>query len=181
MKDRIALLAWGSLLWDKNEQFDAWHEQWKCDGPMLQIEFSRISSSRSGALTLVIDLENGTSVPVCWSLSRRSTISAVAEDLRIREKTSARYIRWLSFEDETNGINEQYLVTIRDWVTAQDLDGVVWTDLPSNFAQKTGEPFSVDAALRYLATLQADAHRQAFEYIQNAPPFIQTPLRTALF
>jgi len=55
----IAILGWGSLLWDKNHDFDNQHESWKFDGPLLPLEFSRISKSRDNALTLVIDELNG--------------------------------------------------------------------------------------------------------------------------
>jgi len=59
---KIAILGWGSLLWEPSAEFEKWIElPWKNDGPKLKIEFSRISGSRKGALTLVIDEVNGTS------------------------------------------------------------------------------------------------------------------------
>jgi len=56
---RIAILGWGSLLWEGGQEFDYWHEPWKPDGPILKIEFSRVSVRRQGSLTLVIDPEHG--------------------------------------------------------------------------------------------------------------------------
>jgi hypothetical protein len=56
---KIAILGWGSLIWDKREEFERLHGPWQSDGPSLKIEFSRISSTRGGALTLVIDPHHG--------------------------------------------------------------------------------------------------------------------------
>lgn len=48
----IAILGWGSLLWDERPEFDQHHGVWQFDGPHLNLEFSRKSSSRENALTL---------------------------------------------------------------------------------------------------------------------------------
>lgn len=49
---RIGFLGWGSLLWEGGTEFDKYHDEWNFDDPQLQIEFSRISERRLGALTL---------------------------------------------------------------------------------------------------------------------------------
>ena len=57
---------------------------------------------------------------------------------------------------------------------------MIWTDLPSNFEEKTSEPFSVaraEACLRQLPAAEADRARA---YIVNAPAEVQTPLRRML-
>ena len=51
---KIAILGWGSLLWEGGQEFERWHDAWHNDGPSLKLEFSRVSESRLGALTLVI-------------------------------------------------------------------------------------------------------------------------------
>ena len=48
---KIAILGWGSLIWNQNGL--PVKGQWKKNGPVLPIEFSRVS--RDGRLTLVID------------------------------------------------------------------------------------------------------------------------------
>ena len=45
---KIAVLGWGSLIWDPKE-LDA-NNEWNNDGPFLPIEFARISNN--GRLTL---------------------------------------------------------------------------------------------------------------------------------
>jgi hypothetical protein len=52
MQPQIAILGWGSLLWEGGTDFDRHHGDWQFDGPTLRLEFSRISTSRLGALTL---------------------------------------------------------------------------------------------------------------------------------
>lgn len=181
MTKRIALLGWGSLLWDTDEQFDNRHVQWRRDGPTLKLEFSRISKTRGGALTLVIDSENGMNTQARWSLSRRSRVSDAVDDLKKREKTGRKNIGVYSDAGDRIGRDEHALSAIGDWAGKRGMDGVVWTDLPSNFETETGERFSVDAGMRYLKTLRGDDREQAFRYIENAPAFVRTPLRITFF
>lgn len=75
MAVRIAMLGWGSLLWEGGTEFDRQHDHWRMDGPSLPVEFSRISGSRQGALTLVIDSDHGSPARVAWCLSKRERVS----------------------------------------------------------------------------------------------------------
>ncbi|MDE0057556.1 MAG: hypothetical protein OXI22_20795 [Defluviicoccus sp.] len=179
MTGRIAVLGWGSLLWDKDGEFDNRRRRWQYDGPTLKLEFSRISEKRRGALTLVIDSENGMDAQVAWALSRRDRIGDAAEDLRKREKAHRKFIGMHSVAGDRRGRDANALAAIEDWADKRGLDGMVWTDLPGNFVDKTGERFSVDAAIRYLKSLRGDDRERAFRYIRNAPAFIRTPLRMA--
>ena len=47
--------------------------------------------------------------------------------------------------------------TIKTWAQANGFDAAIWTALASNFHEpdKAGEPFSVEAAIRYLEMLDA--------------------------
>ncbi len=177
MAGQIALLGWGSLLWEGGSAFDSRHEPWQYDGPPLRIEFSRVSKSRSGALTLVIDPKNKVPIRVAWCLSRRQTIGEAIEDLRKREQTPVRNIGRFDVTGEMNCRDPESLDSIGAWARELALDGVVWTDLRSNFARKTGEPFSVGAAMRYLKSLEGESRDKAVEYFKRAPSFVQTPLR----
>ena len=60
------------------------------------------------------------------------------------------------------------------------LKAVIWTDLPSNFAEKRGQPFSLEAADEYLRTLEGAGAAEAMDYVSRAPEFVETPLRTFL-
>ena len=178
---RVAILGWGSLLWDKRPEFDRWRDVWRYDGPTLKLEFSRISKTRNGALTLVIDPVNGMPVIVAHCRSKRSSAEDAICDLRCREGTvltNIGYVR-LATNDNRHRDAESYQAVVR-WAEAKGLDAVVWTDLESNFEQRVRQPFSVDAACRYLQTLDARGKAKALGYIQKAPDFVQTPLRRAV-
>jgi hypothetical protein len=179
---RIAILGWGSLLWDQRPAFDAQHESWQDDGPEFNLEFSRISAkTRAGALTLVVDDEHGALCRVAWCLSRRATIDEAAADLREREGTILRRIGRLHVATGRISPREiQPPSSLIAWARSRGLDGVVWTGLPSNYQAETGRPFTVADALSYLQNLEAAGQREAVAYVQQAPDFIATPLRTTL-
>jgi hypothetical protein len=177
MVDRIAILAWGSLLWDAAEKFDAFHDAWQYDGPVLKLEFSRISESRNGALTLVLDDRFGAPATVAYSISSRTNLEDAIEDLRSREKTAKRCVGWLMRGGGEVSRDSASLGSISGWADSHNFDAVVWTDLPGNFEQKTTEPFSIDAVARYLQTLTPDGRSKAREYAQRALKAIQSPIR----
>lgn len=179
MTEAIALLGWGSLLWEGGSAFDAWHKPWLNEGPVLKLEFSRISRSRHDALTLVIDPTNGVPTTVAYCMSRRLDIAETIEDLRIRECTSAKNIGFIHRGGKAKFRDPTSHDTILAWAAAHDMDGVVWTDLPSNFEKIVGRPFSVAAAVNYVQTLDPEGKAKALEYIRQAPEFVQTPLRNA--
>src|SRR5262245_19864397 len=89
----VAILGWGSLLWEDGGDFDRWHGPWQFDGPTLKLEFSRISETRLGALTLVIDADHGALTTVAWSLSKRKLAADAVADLRCREGTQLHNIK----------------------------------------------------------------------------------------
>jgi len=178
--ERIAVLGWGSLLWEGRREFDPWHGPWLYDGPLLRLEFSRVSSSRSGALTLAIDPENGVPTMVAYCFSRRSNILEAIEDLRARESASAQGIGSLRIAGEASCRDRESREAILDWATERQIDEVLWTDLRSNFVEKTGRRFSVPTAVAYLDSLGPEERAKALEYLRRAPSFVRTPLREAV-
>jgi hypothetical protein len=177
---RIAILGWGSLLWDPDADFDLRHGNWQTGGPTLKIEFSRISTTkRPGALTLVIDDANGTSVPVSWCLSKRSSVIAVQRDLRERERAKTEDIKVLRVDEPHEPFSPGSVeALICDWAKQNGMTAVVWTGLPSNF-EETNPKFTPAAALAYLKKLKTARKNKAIEYIRNAPTFARTAFRTA--
>ena len=178
---KIAMLGWGSLLWEGGSEFDKWHGPWKFDGPTIPLEFSRISKKRIGALTLVIDESNGSPTKVAWCLSNRQNAKDAMSDLRARECTNLENIGVVDLSP-TAGVPNDAGVNgrIYAWAKSQELNVVIWTALKSNFRNKTKQPFSVESALSYLETLTPDAKLKAAEYIIRAPEFVRTPLRLTL-
>ena len=81
---------------------------------------------------------------------------------------------------EPSSAHPQAVKTITAWVSANGFDAAIWAALGNNFAEKTGEPFSVKAAIRYLETRDEKTLDAALNYIQQAPPEVRTPVRKAV-
>ena len=178
---RIAILGWGSLIWDPRDL--PREGVWQVGGPVLPIEFSRVS--RDCRLTAVVDFEHGMEVPTRYVLSPRVDIDDAIADLRIREDTVKRHIAFLNLQSNSdsaasNAHHRRACEVVRTWLGPMDFLGVVWTALPSNFRSETGEDFSVDAAIEYLNGLPCSAKQNALRYIRNAPVEVDTPLRRKL-
>lgn len=178
---KIALLGWGSLLWDNHADFDAHHGLWLPDGPSLKIEFTRVSETRQGALTLAIDPEHGANCEVSYTISSRKNLDDAICDLRCREGTILKNIGFC-YADGTDSRSRhgETLIAVTEWAVAKGISMVVWTDLMSNFKQKTGKEFSIEAAVVYLSSMKAEAKAGAAEYVWRAPAFVKTPLRSTL-
>ena len=188
---KIAILGWGSLLWekttDKAKEFNEHHSGWNPDnyaGPCLKLEFSRISKTRNGALTLVLYYEDGGRCRVAYAFSKRKRPEDAICDLRCREGTGLHKIgcyfvnspgktRWVDAHPDARN-------AIAEWAREHGILVVIWTGLESNFKKRKSERFSVDAATRHLQNLGAMDKEKAAEYIWRAPPFIDTPLRKKL-
>lgn len=181
MPPQTAILGWGSLLWEGGAEFDRWHAEWSCDGPSLPIEFSRVSTSRLGALTLVIDHEHGSPITVAWCLSKRKDPDDAVADLRCREACLLKNIARLDLPFSPSGsLDRKEVTAVAEWATNRHLDVVVWTALENNFEEKVRKPYSVAEAVAYLKSLPRPAKVRAAEYVWRAPAFVQTNLRKAL-
>lgn len=178
---KIAILGWGSLISDSGDL--PLKTEWQMEGPKLPVEFSRVSCSRDGALTLVIDPENGEEISTLFSISKRLKLEDAICDLRARECTVVKHIGYVNLVDGTQRCNVYSTAAdiIRKWADEHSFDAVVWTDLPSNFQEETQfSKFSVDNAVYYLHSLTGVAAKKAREYIQKAPAQVTTPLRRNL-
>jgi len=178
---KTAILGWGSLVWDQRE-IPRIKGEWQTGGPVIPIEFSRISTSRIRILTLVIDSKNGTDVTSRYAISDRRDLTDAICDLRTREGT---VMRCIGFVDFINGIERCNVLPklsdqIRPWALNNGFDAVVWTDLPPNFEGEFGKKFSLNNAVEYLYSLDENVAKVAREYITNAPPEVQTKLRQFL-
>lgn len=177
----IALLGWGSLLWDPRPEFDEQHEAWQPDGPVLPIEFSRISETRQQALTLVLDNANGATCKVAYAPSRRRNLNDAICDLRCREGTTWRNIGFYFADGSASQAHDASILgIISEWAKNMKFDAVVWTALESNFTKIKGASFSVAKAVEHVSSLGSEGKTAAFEYVTRSPEFVVTPLKTAL-
>src|ERR1700686_3239135 len=178
---KIAILGWGSLLWEGGPEFDRVHEPWQNDGPLLSLEFSRVSESRLGALTLVIDHAHGVPINVAWCVGKRATLEDALCDLRSREGTTLDKIGCTMIGVEVSASDAEVPGgEVVAWARPKHLDAVIWTALSSNFHEKTTQSFAIEAALSHLKKLTPAGKSKAAEYIWRAPDFVKTPLRSAV-
>jgi hypothetical protein len=140
-----------------------------------------VSAKRQRALTLVIDAANGTPCTVAYAISRKRAEDAI-RDLQVREgMNSDRSVGSFFADGSRNRARDRATSDrIRVWAEAKGIDGVLWTDLASNFYDECGCEFSVPAALAHIQRLDAHGKAQAAEYVWRAPDFADTPLRRAL-
>jgi hypothetical protein len=171
---RVAILGWGSLVWDPR-QLGIDHEiGWRRGGPEVPLEFSRRSSD--GRLTLVIDTDHGVPLSVRYATSTAETLSQAVRNLAEREGTGPK--TGVGHLEVATRAGHSRIASVLDtcalWGDSSGYTHIVWTDLPPS------ESFTLDWAWNYLTSLTGEAERRAREYIVRAPPEIETPLRRLL-
>lgn len=184
---RIAVLAWGSLVWQPRNGHgelcvDAGHP-WQSDGPELPIEFARISAD--GRLTLIALPGYDTTSAVLWRWSCHEGLEEAIDNLARRETNAPRrHIHSVGRSGVLNGSPDPVIAgSVRSWVTSRaDVDAVIWTGLPPGPRWRANghDGFSVDAAVAYASSLTGEMRVRAAEYVVRAPEQITTPLRPRL-
>lgn len=177
---KIAIIGWGSLIWDPRDLKNRYTGNWQTGGPCLPIEFSRVS--QDCRLTLVIDETNNETIPTRFVTSLRSNLHDAIADLRDREGTVCENIGFVDMQ-ETKVPPVSFLQSdvIREWARCNEFNAVVWTALKPNFEKQTGAAFSVEEATQYIQNLPKSAKKVAMEYIEKAPTEVCTPLRRHLY
>ena len=178
----IAVIGFGSLLWDLDDMAPKVSGEWKMyEGPILPLEFSLGSRKRHYALALVIDYGDGAPCPTCVIDSVRSEIGAAIVDLANRERMEPTNIGFVDRNTgESHSHREETRNTFWNWIEDSTYDGAVWTDGERNFEALTGRAFSLKTAQDHLRSLQGISLEEARRYIRNAPARVETPLRRAL-
>lgn len=181
---KIAILAWGSLVWDRRDLAIA--ADFEPTGPRLPIEFCRVSGRKDEPkrLTLVIDEAVGSPCATYSAVSAFENLDDAKINLRNREGMG--HINGVGFVDFESGRESQRAIerhpgaieTINAWAIANGYNAAIWTALAGNFheSEKANMPFSVGAAIRYLETRNAKTLEPALTYIRRAPPEVQTPV-----
>lgn len=175
---KIAIIAWGSLVGDpRTLQING---EWDNNGPMLNVEFSRVS--KDGRLTQVIDPDNGEEVRTYFAQSKRNDLGDAIADLRDREGTIRKRIGFVDLISGSNSGTEfsdqvDVFKNIQYWCRSKNYDAAVWAALPSQFKDQTKLDFSVENAIIYLKSLPKSARENALQYIKNAPQEITTPVK----
>ena len=193
---RIAVLGWGSVVWERGVLEVA--ADFLPNGPHLPLEFGRVSGDER--LTLVIDETFGASCPTYAAPSSFGDLNAALLNLWERQGSEGeplpgdvrRHGR-VGFTDVSSGQKSdsamqrhpRAVAAITAWAKANGYDAAIWTALASRLHEpgKRGDPFIVNAAIRYLEDLEkrdAATFGLALAYIRNAPLAVQTPVRDAV-
>jgi hypothetical protein len=145
----------------------------------LPIEFARISAD--GRLTLVIH-PGSEEQTTYWALSEYRDIEGATQDLKEREGCSRERIAWMRTDDASG--EDAIKVKIKEWLRNKiDVDAAVWTNLRSNWRDKTCQEFNAENAVRYLEEVErrqqeaAELLKRTRGYVRNAPEQIQTQVR----
>lgn len=178
---KIAILGWGSLIWQPKELEYNKTFGWNEDGPILPIEFARISID--GRLTLVIT-ENGTFNKTFYTLANENlTFEDVFENLRIREgKCKRRDIGFYKAKTDEFHSKFQFEDEIKNWIKNTDFDAVIWTNLGENWNIKNDKgdiirQIEPERRIEYLKELKGHTSAIAEEYIRRTPHQIVTAFR----
>jgi hypothetical protein len=172
---KIAILAWGSILWEpKNIKIN----KWKMTDFRLPINFARISDAGKGRITLVIDQKYGYETPVQYGIMKEQNLNDAINALKKRERTIYKNVGFINlknntFRTQTLSINP-YINLITSWAQKNQISGVIWTDLPSNWKDIRGTNFNIRDALNYLNNLREHdiiVYNKCVEYIANALRF----------
>lgn len=164
----IACLGWGSLIWKPDTLPLA--SEWFMDGPVLPIEFARVSDN--GDLTTAI-CANAPGCTVLWAILDLDNLDEAREALRIREGVP---------RDREDGIGS-FVVgktvagVIAEWAIPRQLDAVIWTGLPPRFGGIEGLVPAAEDAIAYLGGLSGEEREHARVYIKKVPAQIDTPCR----
>ena len=176
---KIAILAWGSLIWQPKDLLFDTEFGWKEDGPILPIEFARIS--KDGRLTLVIT-QNGTLVPTLYTLSKYETLDEAMLNLAVRESSGIGSIGSYNKSKNEFSHNVFFKERILDWMTEKALIAVIWTNLGENWVIRDESGEIIETILpigrvEYLKSLKGNTNALAEEYIRKTPVQIRTKYR----
>lgn len=180
--ERIAIIGWGSLIWELDRLAARVEGDWQRGaGPMLPIEFSRVSKKRLGALTACLDPVHGTDCATHVIRSTRTTVLRAAVDLALREQAAPTRIGLVApARGLLQGRDGRVCSRVAAWCRETGHDAAVWTDLEANFETVAGRTFAPAAAAAYLAGLEGASRVMAVRYVANAPAETDTKLRRHL-
>ena len=117
---KIAVLGWGSLVWNPKRESVALNigdDKWSSDGPALPVEFARISKDKR--LTLVL-FPAGEKVTVLWAIMAPKNLDEAIDNLREVERipTSSKdeigYVNLWS-GGHRSGVVSDIVADIRQW------------------------------------------------------------------
>jgi hypothetical protein len=180
----IYYIAWGSLLWNfKSLRIET---EWTKTNIKFPLNFSRISDSGQGRLTLVID-KTGEMNNVYYAKTAFSNLNTAIQKLKTREKTSNKNIGFINIASDTfrtSLLDDKKILELINFAKKNKIDGLIWTEISPNFNEVFGKPYSKENAIEYIESKHANnrLYNKILEYIFLSKIYgnIKTPLSTTL-
>lgn len=180
----IYYIAWGSLLWNfKSLKIET---EWTKSNIKFPLNFSRISDSGHGRLTLVID-KTGEMNNVYYARTSFSNLNTAIQKLKTREKTSNKNIGFINIASDTfrtSLLDNKKIQELVSFAKKNKIDGLVWTEISPNFEEVFGKPYSKENAIEYIESKHENkrVYNKILEYIFLSKIYgnIKTPLSTSL-
>jgi len=180
----IYYIAWGSLLWNfKSLRIET---EWTKSNIKFPLNFSRISDSGQGRLTLVID-KTGEPNNVYYAKTTLSNLNTAIEKLKTREKTVIKNIGFINIPSNTfrtSLLDDKKIHELINFAKKNKIDGLIWTEIPPNFNEAFGKPYSKESAIEYIESKHDNkkVYNKILEYIFLSKIYgnIKTPLSTTL-
>ena len=173
---KIAILGWGSLIWNpKLLQYNTTFG-WQKDGPMLPLEFSRIS--KDFRLTIVLE-PAAKLVQSLYAISTNTILEEAVLNLAVREGSGRRAI---GYYDKNNNKSHsesfEYVENIKEWLAIHpEIEAVIWTNLGGNWKETDRLKSNTRNRIDHLKALDGPFKAIAEEYIRKAPIQIATNFR----
>ena len=184
MKNVIACLGWGSLIWYPREL--PIQRSWFEDGPLVRVEFVR--QSKHNRITLVLH-KAAQPVRSLWALM---TVDNPGETVRaltmseypgIAKKDEEEIDSWSKenigqwSRDYATNLDRECILDLDAWAKAKSIDHVIWTALPPKFAGCKGRVPTPEDVIERLKKLPECERDHAEEYVRLAPKQIDTKYR----
>lgn len=169
---KIACLGWGSLVWDPRSLHV--RSDWFADGPLLPIEFARVSKDKR--VTLVIT-PNSPLVRSLWALSSLDSLDTATADLALREDIKEENVQYsIGVWQQAGQAQAGADLEIAQWATRLNLDAVIWTKLKPRFG---GQELvaTEDQVIAHFRGLSHEQRANAERYVRMTPRQIDTPYR----
>lgn len=179
---KIAVLSWGPHVSESKPM--KLKDRWHFDGPMLPIELARISQSSAAKyerLTFV-PYPGSKLIPVLWATAAHDDLDAAIKNLAECEGCDGKDIGFVSVHTREFrcSVVPEIHEEISWWAAKKNIDAAIWTDLPSNFFEKTKGVLTEYNVLAYLRKQDKRGNNEPKEYIQKTPKQIKTRLREAI-
>ena len=180
----IYYISWGSLLWNfKSLKIET---EWTKSNIKFPLNFSRISDSGQGRLTLVID-KTGEMNNVYYARTSFSNLNTAIQKLKMREKTSTKNIGFINIESNTfrtSLLSDKKIQELVSFAKKNNIGGLIWTEIPPNFEEAFGKPYSKENAIEYIESKHENKklYNKILEYLFLSKIYgnIKTPLLTTL-